>query len=342
MKKYEHGGRADVKYDFSANINPLGMPPNVKQAIINSIDNSQKYPDPECRELTEKIAKNEHTKAENIICGNGAADLIYRIVSVIKPHNAVICSPAFSEYEKALYENKCCVRKFSLSPEKDFLCDDTITDALTSDTDMLIMCNPNNPTGKVIPIDLLEKICCMCEKNNIFFLCDECFMDFVKSSRTLTAGRFINNRVIILKAFTKIYAIPGIRLGYAVFGSSSLLKDVRRRGQFWPVSSIAQAAGIAALQEKDFINKTVELIEKERRFLTESFRELGLRVFGSDANFILFYCGLPLDKILIQKGIAIRNCENFDCLGKGYFRIAVRSHGENLTLIKALKECING
>ena len=342
MKKYEHGGRSDVKYDFSANINPLGIPPNIKQAIINSIDSAQKYPDPECRELTEKIALKEHTKAENIVCGNGAADLIYRIVSVIKPHNAVICSPTFSEYEKALFENKCCIRKFPLCPEKDFLCDDAITEALTSDTDMLIMCNPNNPTGKVIPTDLLEKICSICEKNNIFFLCDECFMDFVKDSDQLTAGRFINNRVIILKAFTKIYAMPGIRLGYAVFGSSSLGEDVRRRGQFWAVSSIAQAAGIAALQEKGFVNKTIELIENERRFLTESLRKLGFRVFGSDANFILFYCEFALDKILTKKSIAIRNCENFDGLGKGYFRIAVRSHEENLMFTKALKECING
>ena len=342
MKKYEHGGRADVKYDFSANINPLGMPPNVKQAIINSIDSAQKYPDPECMELTEKIAEKEHTKAENIVCGNGAADLIYRIVSVIKPCNAVICSPTFSEYEKALCENKCRIKKFPLSQEREFLCDDAIADTLTSDTDMLIMCNPNNPTGKVIPIDLLEKICSICEKNNIFFLCDECFMDFVKNSKLLTAGRFINSRMIILKAFTKIYAMPGIRLGYAVFGSSSLGENVRRSGQFWSVSSIAQAAGIAALREKDFVNKTIELIEKERKFLTECLRELGFIVFGSDVNYILFYCGLPLDKILIYKGIAIRNCENFDGLGNGYFRIAVRCHEENLMFIETIKECING
>jgi len=328
MKKYEHGGNIyshDIEYDFSANINPLGMPESVRNAVIESVDSCKSYPEPYSMGLVSAIAEHENISPENIVCGNGASDLLYRIVSVIKPVRAFIEKPSFSEYEKALTEYKCSIVKYP-----------------AEDIDMIILGNPNNPTGVTINPKTMKGIADICMKENIYFLCDECFLDFVRNGGSLSVGNFMNKNIIILKAFTKIYAMAGLRLGYAVFGDRKLAERVRNAGQCWNVSVPAQMAGIQALKEKEYINKTVSLIETERKFLTENLKRLGMKVYESEANFILFYSNIFLDMLLVRKKILIRNCENFDGLNNNFFRIAVRTHHENVILIKALEEIVNG
>ena len=153
---------------------------------------------------------------------------------------------------------------------------------------------------------------------------------------------FINEKVIILKAFTKIYAMAGLRLGYAVFGNSELAKKVKYSGQCWNVSVPAQIAGIEALKETDYIKRTLDLIDDEKKYLYENLKKLGIKAYESDANFILLYTEIPIERLLAEKGIKIRSCENFRKLDKNYFRIAVRTHKENTALIKALEEILNG
>ena len=152
----------------------------------------------------------------------------------------------------------------------------------------------------------------------------------------------MNENTAILKAFTKIYAMPGIRLGYALFGSDSAASAAAGTGQAWSVSVPAQAAGLAALRLSGFIEKTVEAIGGERIFLSQGLKSLGLEVVPSEANFILFRCDIPLDKMLLERGIKIRNCENYDGLGSGWFRIAVRLRTENELLLSAVREALNG
>lgn len=342
MKKFEHGGNIyniDIKYDFSANINPLGMSESVRKAVIESVGNCDKYPEPYSESLVLAIAEYEGVPEEKIVCGNGASDLIYRIVSVLKPKRALITAPTFSEYEKALKENNCKICRYFLNPENDFLLDKNFAYEIDKDIDIIIMGNPNNPTGVTVNPEVIKSIT---DNNNIYFLCDECFLDFVRDGSELSALNFMNERVIILKAFTKIYAMAGLRLGYAIFGDSETAERVKYRGQCWSVSVPAQIAGVTALKEAEYINKTIEIIESERKFLTENLKKLNIRVFESKANFILFYSEIPLDRLLLKRGILIRNCENFEGLGRGYFRIAVRSHGDNEVLIKNLRECLNG
>ena len=342
---FEHGGDVysnDVLYDFSANLNPLGMPKSVADALKSSVDEWEKYPDHYCRKLTEKIAEHENFSAENIVCGNGAADLIYRIIQTFKPKKSVICAPSFSEYKKALTEFGSKINIYYLSENSGFILDGKILEMLTESVDMLILCLPNNPTGITIDSEILEVICKKCLEKNIIFLCDECFMDFVKNSENLSAKNFINKNIIILKAFTKIYAMAGLRLGYALFGSSEYAEKVRKTGQFWSVSTPAQIAGITALDEKNYIQKTIEIIEKERDFLYNELLNLNFKVYCSEANFILFKCNFPLDVLLLKHKILIRNCANFDGLGENFFRIAVRSHEENMVLIEALRRAANG
>ena len=343
MIKSEHGGdvfEREIVYDFSANLNPLGMPESVKNALRKSISEWEKYPDPFCRSLVKKLSERENFPPENIVCGNGAADLIFRIVQTVKPKKAVVCAPSFSEYSKALTQNGFEISAYYLSEKNGFALDENILEMLDESVQMLILCNPNNPTGRTIDSEILRRICEKCEANDIVFLCDECFIDFTENAAH--AEQFINPNIVVLKAFTKIFAMAGLRLGYALFGDVVLAEKVRKNGQFWSVSAPAQTAGEAALDEKYYLEKTLELVKKEREFLTEKLRNFGFKVYPSEANFILFYTELPLDEMLLSEKILIRNCANFEGLEQGYFRIAVRSHEENSALVSAIERCLNG
>ena len=341
----EHGGDTygrDILYDFSANLNPLGMPENVKKALLNSVGRWEKYPDPYCRDLAKKIAESVNGKPEKIVCGNGAADLIFRIIRAVQPKKCVICRPAFSEYEKALREIGSTIEPFFLREEDDFLLGDGIVKTLENGVDMLILCSPNNPTGALIPIELLKKICEKCQQNNIIFMCDECFLDFAENGEKNSALEFLNEKIIVLKAFTKIYAMAGIRLGYAIFGDTELAGAVRVTGQSWSVSAPAQIAGIAALDEKHYLEETRKIIKTEREFLQKKISEFGIRVFDSSVNFLLLKCDFPLYDALLRERILIRSCANFSTLGENFFRIAVRNREENRALIEAVGRVIGG
>ncbi len=341
----EHGGDIyshKIKYDFSANLNPLGMPAGVQSALRSHISEWEHYPDPHCRELIAALSTYENVPEEFIVCGNGAADLIYRIVQAVKPRKAVLTAPTFSEYEKALLQQGTEVVKFRLDENSGFAVTDSITEILDGSVDMLFLCSPNNPTGRTVSDDVLKKITEKCLRNDIIFVCDECFLPFVENAEQLSVRNCINQNVIALKAFTKIYSMAGIRLGYAVFGGSGLADMVRHTGQYWSVSSPAQTAGFAALQETGFIERTVRFVSEERDFLFQELKKIGFTVYPSEANFLLFRCELPLDGLLLKEGIALRNCQNYDGLGAGYFRTAVRTHEENTALIEALRRVANG
>lgn len=343
MIKNEHGGdifEREIVYDFSANLNPLGMPESVKNSLQKSISEWEKYPDPFCRSLVKKLSEREDFPPENIVCGNGAADLIFRIVQVVKPKKAVVCAPSFSEYSKALNQNGCEILTYFLSEEKNFALDENILETLDKTVQMLILCTPNNPTGRTIDGELLHQVSEKCKASNIVFLCDECFIDFTENAAH--AEQFMNPNVVVLKAFTKIYAMAGLRLGYALFGDVVLAEKVRKNGQFWSVSAPAQTAGETALDEKNYLEKTLELVKTEREFLTQKLQSFGFNVYPSEANFILFYTKLPLDEMLLHEKILIRNCANFNGLTDGFFRIAVRSHEENSALVSAIERCLNG
>lgn len=341
----KHGGnvyRYKNYLDFSANINPLGMPESVRNAVVESADLCEIYPDPFCTELVGKISDYEKISPSCIVCGNGADDLIYRIVSALRPEKAVLCVPCFSEYAKALKENNCRITEYFLSEKNGFDIMSDFIDYLNHDTDIVFLCSPNNPTGKTVNIDLLENIAEKCLQNDIVLVCDECFMDFVCDGKNKSSRNFLNSKMIILKAFTKIYAMAGLRLGYAVFGSEELAEKVRSSGQYWSVSVPAQRSGIVALDESDYLLTTVEFIKKEREFLTTELSEMGLKVFESEANFIFFENNLPLDRLLEKEKILIRNCNNYSGLKNGFFRIAVKTHQENIIFVSALRRILNG
>ena len=336
-----HGGNI-YKYpnllDFSSNVNPLGMSDSVRNAIINSVDICINYPDPECTRLVHAISEFEQIPCRQIVCGNGAADLIYRIVRAFQPKHALIPVPSFSEYYFALRECKCSIQEYNLKPELNFRLDEHFLDYIQKDTDIIFLCTPNNPTGQVIQPDLLKTIADTCIQNDTLLICDECFLRFSENADYLTLRSVFNPNCIILNAFTKLFSMPGLRLGYTLCGSPEHAEKIHNNGQFWSVSVPAQAAGIAALQEKDRISNTVHLIKEERRFLTAQLREAGLNIYESDANFILFNAPPDFAETMKQRGFLIRECVDFHGLDNTFFRIAVRTHDENAALISAVKE----
>ena len=338
-----HGGDAygkNVLYDFSANLNPLGMPEQVGRAVASCVSECTRYPDPKSRKLREKLSAYENITFENIVCGNGAADLIFRIVHAFKPEKAVICIPSFSEYRCALEEVKCNITEYQLDESDDFMLNEGILDHLCEDTDMLFLCTPNNPTGKLIPPDLLYRISEKCLEKNIILICDECFMPFTGAADEYSLKNSLNENCIVLKAFTKIFAMPGLRLGYALCGSADTAHKLHNSGQFWSVSVPAEEAGAAALDVKGWNEKTVELVTEERSYLMNELRGCELKVSDGSANFLLFRAREDLAELLLEKGIMIRECSDFRGLGKGYFRTAVRTRKENEILVNAVKEVL--
>ncbi len=342
-KIYRHGGdffRYGEVIDFSANLNPLGMPDSVKKAVINSVGLWEKYPDPFCTELVGKISEREKINPENIVCGNGADDLIFRIVHALRPKKALIAVPCFSEYEKALSESRGTVTEYFLSEENNFDYSHDFAD-MAGGHDMVFICNPNNPTGRVINPEISGYIAEKCENKKTILVCDESFIDFVEGAEKFSVKNFFGKSVIIIKSFTKIFAMAGLRLGYAIFGDSEIAEKVRNTGQYWSVSTPAQIAGLTALNEEKYISETVEYVSRERDFLESELDILGVDYIKSHANFILFRSFPNLQKKMLGKNILIRDCGDYHGLGENFYRTAVRTHDENKILTKALREIYN-
>ena len=344
MLNGRHGGNdldLDIELDFSANLNPYGMPENVRRAVVASAGEWEKYPDPECRILRSRLAERLGVPLGNIVCGNGADDLIYRIVSAFRPGKALVCAPSFGEYFKALYDNGCSVDIHFLEYENGFALTESILERIVG-KDMVILASPNNPNGLAAEPGLLSVIAERCRSADTYFLCDESFIGFAENSERLTALNCMNEKVIVLRSFTKLFAMAGLRLGYAVCGSAETAEKIWRTGQYWSVSAPAQAAGTAALNEAGYINQTTELIRNERKHIAAELAGMGVSVLPSDANFILFKARPELGELLLEKKILIRSCADYAGLDESFFRTAVRTQKENEQLLAAIRRIMNG
>ncbi len=327
--------------DFSANINPAGMPQEVIDALTQNISAYEHYPDPLCRELRAAIAKSEHIPASSIFCGNGAAELIYRVVQGIKPKTALLTAPTFSEYEAALETVDCNISYYELSVDNRFELTDDILDAIKPGLGMLFLCNPNNPTGVPIEKELILEIAQRCLTCGTILVVDECFIGFLERENKYSATEYISEyeNLIVLKAFTKIYAMAGIRLGYLLCKNKEILDRIRRIGQPWNVSIVASKCGIAALGARKHVKLTKQLVSANRAYLTRELSALGYIVFPSKVNFILIGSeDHKLDKKLADYGILIRRCSNYRGLNEHFFRIAVRTMKENEYLVECLEK----
>ncbi|MCQ2501044.1 MAG: aminotransferase class I/II-fold pyridoxal phosphate-dependent enzyme, partial [Lachnospiraceae bacterium] len=331
MKKQVHGGdvyRYQNALDFSSNMNPLGTPERVIQAARDSMGEICNYPDIQQEKLISGIADWEDVPAEWIICGNGAAEVIFTLVHALKPKTALLLAPTFAEYEQALEAEDCQISFHHLKEETGFLVDEDLLADIKEETEVLFLCNPNNPTGLLIPSALMDKIIKRCSETGTFLVIDECFQDFIPEPEVYTRKKDLEEKkdMFLLKAFTKRYAMAGIRLGYGLTSNQELLDKMHRVVQPWNVSIPAQAAGVAALKETEYLAEGREIVFREQLFLKAKLQELGFKVYDSQANYIFFRGPEGLVEKAWKSQVLIRDCGNYRGLCQGYYRVAVKTH----------------
>jgi len=331
--------------DFSASINPLGLSPMVKKAVICALDSLVHYTDNSHQEFKQALAHYHGLSTANICVANGSTEIIYHLPAMLPGKRALVISPSFNEYVRALSQQHWDVRHFILKPESNFSIDlEALQKTLSEGYDALYLCNPGNPNGTLYTLKTIEQIYSLCIASGTFLVLDEAFIDFCEDS---SAKHFIirGDNGIVLRSMTKFFGIPGLRLGYAL-SSSTLAVRLDAMGGPWSVNTMALAAGVAALRDIAHNQQTIEYIRQERRNLFDRLKEFRqLKVYPSSANFILAeitedMSAIELRDRLMHQRLLIRDCTNFMGLSPQFFRVAVRTAEENERLVTALKRIL--
>ena len=335
-----HGIFEDSIIDFSANINPLGLCPNVLEAMIQSLDNIVHYPDITYYDLKRAIANYENIKEEQIILGNGAAEVIFNVVRALQPKKALLFAPTFSEYEDALKSMECQIEHYIL--KEDFKLEDGFIDAIKEGIDVLFICNPNNPTGVLTPKEFILKVLKKAVQTKTKVVVDESFLDFVENKEDYCMISDVNQfkQLIVVKSLTKFFAFPGIRVGYGVLSDQHLIEQINKIAVPWAINTVANFGAQVALTQTEYISKTLTYVKEENEFLYTALEKFdSLTVYRGAVNFLFFKCKVSLDlkQELLKDGILIRSCDNYVELSAGFYRVAVRTRAENLALINALE-----
>jgi adenosylcobyric acid synthase len=328
--------------DFSANINPLGPPEWLRATISRSIEKLVHYPDPDNYDLVQAIASQYQVAPETIVAANGTTELLYHLPKVLGRSRAIIPVPSYIDYAKVMHLAGMTVEPFPLAAENEFCFDPRSLAPLLAGDELVVIGSPNNPTGKVTDPDQILKMAM--DYPATIFIIDEAFLDFVAGGKSL-AGKADN--IITLNSLTKFYAIPGLRLGFGVF-PASCADSLRAIMPPWTVSSLAQAVGERVFTDQDYRRKSVALCTELRRDLQADLAGIPeLKAFTSAANYLLLRLvnGMKAQDLadrLLQEGVAIRVCSNYQGLDESYFRVAVRTRHENKTLLYKLKRILEG
>ncbi len=356
--------------DFSASINPLGVPNSVQTAMKENMQYLFNYPDPDAKRLRLKISEHIGVSADSLICGNGSTELIYLIVRALRPVRVLIPAPTFSEYERACRMTSSGgvipplqgsgargqrpeIEYFYLERENKF---DINADEFISEMsgkknpsrithhesrsfDMVFLCNPNNPTGSMIKREDMLRIAAVAKELKCALVVDEAFIDFCPGASIIDeVGN--NPYLIVLRSLTKMYALSGLRVGYAAL-APSFLNAVREAKEPWTVNSLAQVAGIVALDDEAYKAETFAVIEKEKKALEQGLKRLGVTYFPSSVNYYLLRSNRAqeLTSFLKERAILVRDCSNFPGLDSSYIRIAVKSKHDNMRLLEEISSC---
>jgi len=363
--------------DYSSNINPYGIPESLKKRITENLEILERYPDPDYIELRQKLAHLNKVDISNIVLGNGATEIIFLFMKVINPKKILIAAPTFGEYERAVkatervenssilgdsnkkedddnsYEKqKIEIEYFELKESDDFKLNlYNLKNELAKKYDLLIICNPNNPTGKFLKLSETEQILKECNKYNTKLFIDEAFIDFLKDGMKESIINTKENRynLFVTRAFTKFFAIPGLRLGYGIYFDKKLEKRISEKKEPWSVNNIAEMAGLTVLDDTKYIEETLKWIEEEKIYMYEKLNKIsGIKVYETEVNFItgkidekLFLEGLNvkiLREKMLEQGILIRDASNFNFLDERFFRLAIKDRENNDRVIQTLKK----
>jgi threonine-phosphate decarboxylase len=344
-----HGGAVSRLIDFSACINALGPSKHALHAARGALRLCAHYPDLDCHVLVEKLAAHWNLDSGNFLIGNGSTELIHLLPHALSIRHAIIVGPSFSEYSRAVSLARAQVTHLRAArknkywpPVKQIL--RAIRESRRNGMDALFLCNPNSPTGQVIQANEVLEIVEAAADRGIWTVVDEAFIEYCQNQSVLAAAPR-KERLIVLRSFTKFYALPGLRIGYLV-GSLEAVGRVRRHQPPWSVNTVAQAAACAALEDGRHAERSLEFMQNERKYLSQSLSGVpGLSVFASETNFLLIELpsSLPatrVTQILCRQRLLVRDCSSMAGLNKCTIRIAIRTRPQNQQLVAALRRIL--
>lgn len=342
-----HGGRF-LEYaktgksfiDFSASINPYGLDNNLKKILTDSILTLEHYPNVDYSEINDIISKKHNVNIDDIYLGNGANSIIFRLFQTFKNGiNICIPVPSFESYRLAAESIDADLIYYNMP---NLHIDEDIFDILSENIDILVLTNPNNPTGFVIEDELLYKTITYCKQKDIFVLIDECFLEFVENGEdhSMCAKLSIFENIAILRSLTKLYAFPGLRFGYLLTHNDMIMKKLKKLTPSWDINTLAlEAAKYSLTQNMDSVIKS---IQKEKAVLADKLEDLGIFTFNSMANFLFCKYKKNLSEELLTYGIIVRDCSDFIGLDDTYFRVAVKTEAENKILVDTIHKILRG
>ena len=339
----QHGGNVFFQstcIDFSANINFLGIPDPVMQAARSGLMAAVQHPQEQSGTLEEHIAQWEGVEPSHVFCNSGASEVVKSLVQTLQPKKALIPAPGFEEYLRPLSMAQCEIEYYYTKEEDDFRIDpNDFTGHITQDTDLVFLCNPNNPTAVLYDRSFPEQVLERCKQTDTVLILDECYLDFVEDAQLFSMhGKDADQRLFIVKDFTKMFAMPGIRLGYGLCTDQALVEQLRATVQPWCVSSVAKKAGIACTKEHEFIQRTVQETIKERVWILELLDRIGMENIKGKGNIVFFKSRPGLHAFAMMRGIMLRDCSNLEGMPQGYYRISVRGRDENEKLMEVLEQ----
>ncbi|KAB2954194.1 aminotransferase class I/II-fold pyridoxal phosphate-dependent enzyme [Heliorestis acidaminivorans] len=348
---YAHGGDVwsyayDV-LDFSANINNQGLSKQARQAMVEQIDQVIHYPDPHCRQLLGSLSNYLDIPSSAILCGNGAVDLLDHWVRYWQLQKVLLCEPAFGQYHRAIRAQGAQLHSYYLDESRGFIfsVEQWLKELEQSGCDGAILCSPHNPLGWTFSRDTLNQVIQACEARKIHLLIDESFIDFlpVQEANSAVTHAVKSNYVGVLYSLTKFFSIPGLRLG-TLIAEPSIIEQLKSHRDPWSVNHLAQVSAVAALQDREYQEKTKALLPEQRGYLQEALLSLpSFEPLPSAVNFMLVnieksgYSSTWWTEKLAQRNILVRNCNSFALLGERYLRIAVRKKEETEILLGAFE-----
>ena len=349
IEEIYHIRKEDI-VSYSANINPLGISGNLKASLSEHLDAISTYPDRDYKNLKKCISDYCGTLPQNVIVGNGSTELISLVIANIHPKRAMILGPSYSEYEREITLGGGHTLYYPLREERDFLLDvKDLCDHLTDKLDMLVLCNPNNPTSTSITYPQMRSILDACLQHGIFVMVDETYVEFTDPADRISSIKLTNyyTNLAVLRGTSKFFAAPGLRLGYAVTGNRDLVRQVSTRQNPWTISSLAEIAGCLMFRDEAYQKETRDLITGERARIYEEMSSWNsVKVYKPTANFMLIKIlreDVDADMLFdhcIRKNMMIRNCSTFPFLNNKFFRFCFMNPADNDRLLEALRELL--
>ncbi len=346
--EYYHLKKEDI-INFGANVNPLGLSASVKAALASHLDILSSYPDREYTSLREVLSAYCRIPSDYILPGNGSSELISLLIDALSPKHTLILGPTYSEYSRELSFSGSTQEYYHLKEEQDFRldADDLCTVLAKGNYDLLIICNPNNPTSSAILHDDMEKLLCFCADHGVFVMIDETYVEFAPDIEAVTAVPFTQRftNLCVLRGVSKFFAAPGMRFGYAVTGNPDFLRKMKEKQIPWSLNSAGAYAGELLFQDQDYIDRTRQLILTERGRMYDALSQLAsFKVFQPYANFLLLKIlkeektAFDVFETCIKNGLMIRDCSSFQCLDGEFVRFCIMMPEDNSRLLKVLEK----